>query len=280
MENNEYPKILFPYDFSTESDNAIPYLVSLAKMFNYSIEILNILDPGTKKYMWEHKLSKQQLIEKVGELARDFQEKYNIPTTYLLKNAPIKRIRKISEKEKVTFTFLAINEPASLGSTIMKVVSTSPVPVFVVQNGVNYKPFKKILFRLDDTFNSRQKAGWVLRFAKKTRATVHIFSVNPVMIKDRVKAQKQHTIIESVEKFFEKSNVGHITVLAPGRYEDFDDEVMKYAEKEGIDLYTVMISAKVLKNMRQADFRFIFNKANIPALCVNTRDLFLGGGIS
>jgi nucleotide-binding universal stress UspA family protein len=281
METQEHPKILFPYDFSIESDNAIHYLIGLAGIFNYTVEILNISDPGTKKYMLEHKLSHPELSQKVAEIARDFRNKHGIDASFVIKNVPIHSIRKISEKAKVSFTFLAINEPQKRGATgIMKVVTASPVPVFVVQNGVEFKPYKNILFPLDDTITSRQKAGWALRFAHKNNATIHIFSVNPASLKNQQKGRKQRSVIESVEKFFSDNNVNFVTEIANGTYDDFDNDAVNYAERVGIDLFIIMIPKKLFRPISHLDFKLIFNPGKIPVLCVNERDLFLGGGIT
>jgi hypothetical protein len=211
MDQQEKPKILFPYDFSSESNYSMQYLINLTKVFDYSVEILNIFDPGTRQFMKENKLSKEGLTDEFKKLAVDFQTKHGIPATYLIKNVPIKRIRKISVKEKVSFTFLAINEPQKMASTIMKVVTTSPVPAFVVQNGVEYKPFKNILFPIDDSVSSRQKAGWALRFAKKSNATIHIFSVNPASLSTKEKEYKQFKVIDTVEQFFAKNKVSYVS---------------------------------------------------------------------
>jgi nucleotide-binding universal stress UspA family protein len=280
MDQQEKPRILFPYDFSAESDYAMQYLISLTKVFNYSIEILNILDPGTRKFMKENKLSKSGLTERVKQLTEEFQTKYDIPATYLIKNVPIKRIRKISEREKVSFTFLAMNEPQKMASRIMKVVTTSPVPAFVVQNGVDFKPFRNIIFPLDDSFASRQKAGWALRFAKKTNATLHVFSVNPASLTSKEKERKQFKVIDTVEQFFAKNGVGFVSEISQGNYRDFDNDVLKYAEKVSADLYIIMIPTKIFRSISQLDFKLIFNSGKIPIFCVNQRNLFLGGGIS
>jgi len=49
MDTQNKPTILFPYDFTPESDFAVDYLVGLSKLFNFSAEILNIYDEGTQK---------------------------------------------------------------------------------------------------------------------------------------------------------------------------------------------------------------------------------------
>ena len=280
MDQQEKPKILFPYDFSAESNYSMQYLINLTRVFDYSVEILNIFDPGTRHFMKENKLSKEGLTNEVKQLSIDFQTKHGIPATYLIKNVPIKRIRKISVKEKVSFTFLAINEPQKMASTIMKVVTTSPVPAFVVQNGVEYKPFKNILFPIDDSVSSRQKAGWALRFAKKSNATIHIFSVNPASLSTKEKEYKQFKVIDTVEQFFAKNKVNYVSEISQGNYHDFDNDIMKYAEKISADLYVIMIPKQVFKSIRQLDFKIIFNTEKIPVLCVNQRDLFVGGGFN
>jgi hypothetical protein len=55
---------------------------------------------------------------------------------------------------------------------------------------------------------------------------------------------------------------------------------MKYAEKISADLYVIMIPKQVFKSIRQLDFKIIFNTEKIPVLCVNQRDLFVGGGFN
>ncbi len=280
MDQQEKPKILFPYDFSPESDYAMQYLISLTKVFDYSIEILNILDPGTRKFMKENKLSKSGLMERVEQLSKEFQTKYDIPATYLIKNVPIKRIRKISEKENVSFTFLAMNEPQKMASRIMKVVTTSPVPAFVVQNGVDFKPFKSIIFPLDDSFTSRQKAGWALRFAKRNNSIIHIYSVNPASLVTKEKELKQFKVIDTVEQFFVKNGVSIVSEISQCNYNDFDNDILKYAEKVSADLFIIMIPSKIFRSISQLDFKLIFNSAKTPTFCVNQRNLFLGGGIS
>ena len=280
MEQQEKHKILFPYDFSPESNHAMQYLIELTKNFNYSVEILNIIDSGTKKYLHENNLTKKDLDIKISKLADDFQNNYNIPTSYLIKNVPVDRIRSISENENVSFTFIAINEPKKMASNIMKVVATSPVPAFVVRNGIKFKSYKNILFPIDETVTSRQKAGWALRFAKKTNATVHIYSINPAALDSKEKEYRQLKVIDTVEMFFARNRVNYISEISQGNYDGYDKDIIKYADKVGADLFVIMIPKKIFGFINKQDFDLIFNPAKIPILCVNQRDLFVGGGFN
>lgn len=280
MEKNTYPKILFPYDFSPESNHAIKYLEGMAEIFQYSILVLNILDPGTLEFLRKNNLTKKDLDQKVAELTGELSNHLNIPSSYVINNVPIKKIRKISAKEDAEFIFLALTEPQNMASRIMKVVTTSPVPAFVVQNGVDFKPIKNIMFPLDDSPTSRQKASWALRFAKKTGATIHIYSINPAILGDKDRQQKQYRIIESVKEFFARNRVPFVTEISKAGDAEFDGEIIEYASKHDIDLYVIMIPRKMFKSISQRDFKLIFNPTKIPILCVNHRDVLVSGGFT
>ncbi|MFA5194710.1 MAG: hypothetical protein WC401_02820, partial [Bacteroidales bacterium] len=116
MEHENKPVILFPYDFTSVSVNAKDFLIELARLFKYSIKILNIFDEGTKEYLRTSHLSKTNLEDKIRFLAQELHEKQGIETSYLLKNVPIKRIRHISEKEHVSFMLMGVNKPKKVSS--------------------------------------------------------------------------------------------------------------------------------------------------------------------
>ncbi|MEI6124155.1 MAG: universal stress protein [Bacteroidota bacterium] len=281
MEQKSTSTILFPYDFSKESDSVLGYLSEFSKIYEFSVKFLNILDPGTKKFMLENHLSKAVIEQKISQMAFDFQSKNAVNSTYLIKNVPIKRIRKISINEEVTFTMLGIAEPKKYSTKIMKVVTTSPVPILVVQEGVTFSPYKNIVFPLDDAVDSRQKAGWALKIAKKSNATIHIFSISPAALKNKEKEYRQYKVIESVEKFFRKNQIKIHTEISQGGYKDYADDTMRYADKINADLFVIMIvPEKIMKPVNPVDFKLIFNPSKIPIMCVNQRDLFVGGGIT
>ncbi|MCK9611556.1 MAG: universal stress protein [Bacteroidales bacterium] len=281
MEHENKPVILFPYDFTSVSVNAKDFLIELARLFKYSIKILNIFDEGTKEYLRTSHLSKTNLEDKIRFLAQELHEKQGIETSYLLKNVPIKRIRHISEKEHVSFMLMGVNKPKKVSSGVMKVITTSPVPVFVVQSDIKYKTYKKIFFPLDDTDGSRQKATWAVRFAKMTDATIYIYTISPATLRNKEREYRQYRVIEMCERYFVKNRIKFVTETSQGSYKDYTDEALKYAESIESDLFIVMIRPpKISKPISEIDFKLIFNPQKTPILCVNQRDLFLGGGIA
>ncbi len=279
MEKQSTQTILFPYDFSKESDSALEYLRSYSGKYEFNLKFLNILDSGTRKYMAENHISKAGLEQTISQMAFDFQTKYGMHSSYLIKNAPIRRIRKISLEEDVTFTMIGVTEPKRSSASIMKVVSTSPVPVFVIQEGVTFQAYNKIVFPLTDAINNRQKAGWALRIAKKCNSTIQIFSMRPDSLNSKDKEFRQFRVIDSVERFFTKNGVKCEIEIAKGAYKDFADDILKYADDISANLLVIMIEPrKLFKPINPYDFKLIFNPSKIPIFCVNHRDLFVGGG--
>jgi hypothetical protein len=83
------------------------------------------------------------------------------------------------------------------------------------------------------------------------------------------------------ERYFVKNRIKFVTETSQGSYKDYTDEALKYAESIESDLFIVMIRPpKISKPISEIDFKLIFNPQKTPILCVNQRDLFLGGGIA
>ena len=274
-------RLLFPYDFSEISDHAVDHLGNIARLLDYEVEVLNILDPGTRAFMRENKLSRKNLEEKIVTLAAEIGSKYNLNTTSLVKNVTIKKISKVSYREKASMIMLGIDAPRRKASRIMKVVLKSAMPVFIVQQQIPYQPFKNILFPLDDSLTSRQKSGWALRFARATGATIRIFSVNPAILDNKEKEYRQYKIIEQLERFFKKNGAAYTTTVATGKYKEFAPETLAFADDIGCDLYIIMSKPpSAFSIVDPVDYDLIFNKSKMPVLCVHSKDLFVGGGFN
>lgn len=281
MEMKSNKSILFPYDFSGVSDCAQEHLAGIAKMFGYSIQILNILDPGTKAYMRKNSLNVGGLKASLEEIAEKLRAEPGQEAEVIIKNVSIVRMRKLADSLNAACMVLGIDEPKRRASSIMKVVTKSPVPVFVIQQGAVFSPYKNILFPLDDAADSLQKVGWATAVAKATGAKVHIFSVKPSAIPLKEKQYKQIKMVEQVETFFARHRVDFTSFIATGKLDDFADETIEYGKTVESDLYIILNRTKKLFSRISAlDMQLIFNHTQTPALCVNKRDLFVAGGFS
>ncbi|MEI6766687.1 MAG: universal stress protein [Bacteroidota bacterium] len=281
MEVKSNRSILFPYDFSGVSDCAQEHMVGIARLFGYSIKLLNILDPGTKAYMRKNRLNMGGLKAFLEEMADKFRKEHSQDTEVVIKNVSILKMRKLADSLNVACMVLGIEEPKRRASSIMKVVTKSPVPVFVIQKGAVFSPYKNILFPLDDAADSLQKVGWATAIAKATGATVHIFSVKPSAIPLKEKQYKQIKMVEQVENFFDRHHVEYTTNLATGSLDDFADETIAFGKTVNSDLYIILNRTKKLfSRISSLDMHLIFNHTQTPAICVNKRDLLVAGGFS
>jgi nucleotide-binding universal stress UspA family protein len=254
-------------------------MVGIAKMFGYSIKLLNILDPGTKAYMRKNRLNAGGLKAILEEMADKFRTEHTQDTEVIVKNVSILKMRKLADSLNVACMVLGIDEPKRRASKIMKVVTKSPVPVFVIQQGAEFSPYKNILFPLDDAADSLQKVGWATAIAKATGATVHIFSVKPSAIPLKERQYKQIKMVEQVETFFARHRVDFTTNIAVGSLDDFADETIAYGKTISADLYIILNRTKKLfSRISSLDMQLIFNHTQTPAICVNKRDLFVAGG--
>lgn len=278
MVNSHQPVILIPYDFTEVSRQALSHTISLARMFGYSIKFLNILDPGTKRYMKANNISRKGLDDEMQKLCEEVRSGSQVESDYLIQSSSIKGIKKIAGKLNVMFMVLGIDEPRHGASAIMKVVSKSPVPVFVIQQNSAICSCQKILFPLDDFHGSRQKTGWAARIAAKCNASISIFSMNQ---KDPTKVYKHHKIIEQVQDFFDKKGIRHETKIAEGPMKAFPLEALRYGLEQKCDLFIIMYRPqKLFRSMDPIDRQFIFNESKIPVLCVNLRDVGVAQGFN
>jgi nucleotide-binding universal stress UspA family protein len=278
MKNPPDNIILLPYDFSEVSKYAVKHAVALAKPFANRILLLNILDERTLKYMKLSNMKKGDLDYKLQETAEFIKKNSGIETEYFIKEGPIKTICKIAEKKNVMFMVVGIDEPKGGKSEILKMVSSSPVPVLVVQQKAENTNYRHILFPLDDFHASRQKTGWAAKLAKVCGSRISIIAVKHTV---QEKKFRQETITEQVEEFFHKKLISYTTTYGKGSPKDFPMEALQYGIDKGCDVFVIMHRPKTaFYTVDPQDKNLIFNEAKIPVLCVNVRDVGHAAGFN
>ncbi len=278
MIKEKKPVILIPFDFTEVSNCAVKHATALAKIFGFSITLLNIYDISTRKYLRLSNMKKTDLESKLKEISDGVKQSSAVDCDYFYKKGSIKTIRKIAEDLAVSLMVIGIDEPLLKISPILKVVSKSPVPVMVVQQKSEMLDYKHIMFPLDEFYASRQKVGWASRLAKATQAQVSIISINQI---DKEKVYKHQRIIEQVEEFFHKRGIAHSTKIATGGIKDFPEEALQFGIDQKCDVFVIMYQPKkFFSTVTTLDKRLIFNDSRIPVLCVNLRDLGVAGGFN
>ncbi|HRZ75835.1 MAG TPA: universal stress protein, partial [Bacteroidales bacterium] len=151
------------------------------------------------------------------------------------------------------------------GSFAIKVVTSSEVPVVVVQKRPFQNGYKDIVLPITSEAGPLEKTRWAAFMAKTFGARVHIFQID--------ESPEIMETVKSLEDFLKKEDVVSRTVVA-GRSAGFSRQVLDYATSNNADLILIMTSPD--KNwtsflLGTYDEEVIFNTSQIPVMCINPR---------
>ena len=144
----KYKKVLFCTDFSKISDCAFDYAFGIAKRDEGVLYILHVIPMTPQQYRVESLLTKEQLDKIEAILQEDREKMFNDKYLNHIKDKTKVRIitesgredekiLEFAQKEKIDIIVIGTHgrtgiEHAFLGSVAEKVVSRSPIPVFVI----------------------------------------------------------------------------------------------------------------------------------------------------
>jgi nucleotide-binding universal stress UspA family protein len=271
MENKKL--ILVPTDFSEVCENAIIYGAKMAAFLGYELALLHIVDKKSKAELLKEKQDITEINKKLDTLAKKIAKKYEIEVSSLHREGSIFTDIGIVAKEiKANLLVLGTHGKVGLkqklsGSFAKKVVTTSPVPVIVVQKGTKFnKTFKNIVFPISTTAEVRQKVSWAVMIAGAFKSKIHLFQLHETSVEDK---KTMSVIINQITKEFDKNDIKYILVPAE-KGKNFGTQVIEYAVKQKADLITVMTTPDSIDFiLGPYDEKLIFNPFEIPVMCVN-----------
>jgi nucleotide-binding universal stress UspA family protein len=147
----EIKKILWPTDFSENSNAALPYILSLSKKYGAEIHLLYVAEDLAGHKEWYGELTPPhaekvrewevpRAEKKMGEICEKDLAGCPLFHKKVLVGDPAREIVKTIEKEKPDVVIMAIHGRGGhfeMGSVTDKVVRNSPAPVWTV------RPFKR-----------------------------------------------------------------------------------------------------------------------------------------
>lgn len=264
--------IMVPYDFTAVSDTAISHAARFSQVTKNPLIVLNIIDQSTEQFLKLHNQMDQFLNSKLEKICNDISAKYNIEATYLIRRTDIVSIRKIADEQSISFLFIGIDQPHTNASKVMKVVCTSPAPVYVVQSEYEFTEPKNIIFPVDDFTETRQKVQCAVTCSKLFKATIKLFSISP---SDKTQRFKQNVIVSQLERVLHEERVPFTSEYAKGRPADFGDEILEFAQSFEAKLLVLMKTPRIFTpgKMIAGEKKLLLNSNNIPVFYVNPRDV-------
>ncbi len=146
-----YNRILLPTDGSENAENATPYAVSVAKQYDATVHVLNVVDVEmegglfsaggvSKEFIERLEARGTETVERVAERARGIDSEINLETA-IVRDAPTAGIREYVNDEDIDLVVMASRGEANLrgqllGSVTDTVLSVVDVPVLVVTKTV------------------------------------------------------------------------------------------------------------------------------------------------
>lgn len=263
--------ILVPTDFSEVCQNAANQAAEAAKLLDYKVLLLHVINTETKAYLKKENLPESSIKEKLNTIAGELSKNFNIETEFLAISGSIFTvIGDVAKEHCVNLIFLGTHGKVGIqhltGSYALKVVESSPVPVIVVQKRQFEKGYNNIILPITSEAGPWEKTKWAVFIGKTFGATIHLYQMQT----------SDQGIIDAcklIGEYLEKNGIRHTHTVA-GKGSGFSRQVIDYATANNADLIMIMTNpdksfTKFL--LGTYDEEMIFNTSQIPVMCLNPR---------
>lgn len=269
--------ILIPTDFSEVCQNAIDHGSEIASSLGYKVCLLHVINKDTKSFLRKEHKDEGHIDKKLTESADYIKKKYDVEVITIAREGDLFRtIEDIGEEIKASLLILGTHGKVGMqhltGSYASKVVTNSNVPVIVVQERSFGKGYNDIVFPVSHTDEDRQKVKWAVFIAKIFGSKVHILKVKAP---NSVIGKKINLVTNQIKEIFDKNSISYIESTTK-KHDDFDDQVLRYAVSKETDLIMIMTQKQEFAPsflLGPWDEKMMFNKSQIPVMCVNPRQL-------
>jgi nucleotide-binding universal stress UspA family protein len=142
----EVKRILWPTDFSSTAERALPHVKSLTAQYGAEIHVLYVIEDVAHHDGWYGAFEQKRVKElmdhagktaskRLSQLCEKYMEGCPLYIKHVAVGDPAKEILKLIDKEKVDLVVMASHGEKGnfrFGSVTEKVLKNSPVPVTVV----------------------------------------------------------------------------------------------------------------------------------------------------
>lgn len=270
MESMLKKVILVPTDFSEVCANAINQAAGAAKHLQYKLVLLHVIDKNTRAYLKTQGQGADYIDKKLEEIATDVIDKFGIEVDAIAREGDIfTTIKEVAAEVDASLMYLGTHGKVGMqkltGSYAIKVVTSSPVPVIVVQKRQFDGPYRDIVLPITSDAGIWEKTEWATHIAKQFKATIKIYQLSGEDIDKAVAGITSH---------FKKNDV-KFTIDSAKKSSGFSAQVLDFATARNADMILIMTNPdKGLSTfiLGSYDEEMIFNASQIPVMCVNPRD--------
>ena len=272
MEKLERP-IIVPWDFSSVAENAFQHAVNISKALNREILLLHIVAEER-----DVKSKKSELVASSEKLGKEYGKK---PHAEVVKGSIFKAIGDRAKELKAEMIIMGTHGMKGaqklFGSKALKVVVSSRIPFFVVQDKPVKAKIDTILLPIDFKRENKEKANWIYYLARNFNAK---FIILKSKAKDKGFKRKVLSNIKYIESFLKGHDVEYEIVTSSGK-QKFKKEIVEFAKEHQADLILIMAT----RDIRWVDYLLgapeqyiLANPENIPIMCMNPKPAKIEGG--
>lgn len=262
--------IMVPTDFSEVCANAINQAAGAAKHLQYKVVLLHVIDKNTKSFLKNEGEGFDYVQKQLETIAAGLIDDFGIEVDTIAKEGDIfTTISEVATEVDASMMYLGTHGKVGMqkltGSYALKVVTSSPVPVVVVQKRQFGGPYRDIIFPITSDAGIWEKIDWASHIAKQFKATIKIYQMAGEDIDKAVAGITAH---------FHKNDVNYSIDVAP-KSTGFSQQVIDFATANNSDMILIMTNPeKGLSSfiLGSYDEEMIFNTSQIPVMCVNPRD--------
>lgn len=259
--------IIVPFDFSSQAENGVTLALELASKFQSQVLFAYVQrkepDFAHLGLQDERRIAEAEFEKLIARLQP--QAAPGVKLNYVIQQGKIYReIVALAESSEdsviVTATHGASGfEEFFIGSNTLRILAATDTPIYTIRHGITPAPIQKIIFPLDLTFESRQKAPYVARLARTWNATVHVLGMTEAS-NEEVQI-RMWNYMKQVENFFVKQGVTHEmlrftnTEIVEGTLEyaaKHPNSLIALTSREKESYHLFMIGGKVQRMLSQA----------------------------
>jgi nucleotide-binding universal stress UspA family protein len=270
MESMLKKVIIVPTDFSEVCNNAIQQAAGAAKLLQYKLVLLHVIDKNTKAFLKAQGQGHEHIDKQLEDIAAGVINDYGIDVETIAREGDIfTSIGQVAGEVDASLMYLGTHGKVGMqkltGSYAHKVVTSSPVPVIVVQKRKFEGPYRQIVFPITSDAGIWEKTEWATHIARQFKATIRIY---------RLPGEETKRAVEGIAKHFDKNDIKYTVDEAP-KSSGFTAKVLEFATSNNTDVILIMTNPdKGFTSfiLGSYDEELMFNTPQIPVMLVNPRD--------
>jgi len=268
--------IMAATDLTSVGQYAVDHAAEYAKLLNGRLIVLHVVNNDTKAKIRKEDKTLEALSGIMQDICDKVKSEYGVEVVYELPEGSIfTTIRECALKFHIDYLFIGTHGKKGsqflVGGFAIKVVISSPAPIFVVKKPAFGTQYKNIVYPLDSCPGSKQKINVALNLNKSLGTTFHFLVYCP---EEDPNKNRTLAMWGQLEKILTNGKVPYTKENYTKSF-GFENAIVAHALKHKAD--AIMLNTDPEKftwsPLQLPEEKIIYNKDGITILCVNSKNM-------